>query len=123
MIEGMVSARHEAVIPLHIQGPDGRALEIDAVVDTGYQGLLSLPAAVVSELDLTYSHMTRLTLADDTVADLDVHYATVLWDDEPREIRADIVGSAPLIGMLLLDGYSLRVDVKVGGRVVIDAAP
>ena len=123
MIEGSVNACHEAVIPLRIQGPDGRALEIDAVVDTGYQGLLSPPAAVVSELDLTYSHMTRLTLADDTVADFDVHYTTVLWNDEPREILADIAGSAPLIGMLLLDGYSLRVDVKIGGRVVIDAAP
>ena len=123
MIEGMVSARHEAVIPLRIHGPDGRALEIEAVVDTGYQGFLTLPAAVISELDLPYSHMTWMTLADDSVVNFYVHHVDVVWDGQPRTIRAHSAGATPLIGMLLLDGYSLRVDVKIGGRVVIDIAP
>lgn len=33
MIEGSVNARREAVVPIIIHGPDGRALEIEAVVD------------------------------------------------------------------------------------------
>ena len=123
MIEGTVNARHEAVVHLLIQGPNGRALEIEAVVDTGFGGFLTLPASLVAELALPYSHASQVTLADDTVADLPIHRVALLWDGQPRTIRAHITDSKPLIGMLLLDGYSLRVDVKIGGRVVIDVAP
>ena len=123
MIEGMVSARHEAVVPLSIQGPDGWALDIEAVVDTGYQGFIALPPTMVAELALPFSHTTWMILADDTEASFAAHRATVLWDGQSREIDAHVAGATPLIGMLLLDGYSLRVDVKVGGRVVIDIAP
>ena len=121
MIEGTVNARHEAVVPLRIQGPDGRTLEIAAVVDTGYEGLLAVPETVVAELDLPFYNVTQVSLADDTVVDIDVHHATVLWDGRPREIDADVAGGTPLIGMLLLDGYDLNIKVKVGGRVVIRA--
>ena len=123
MIEGTVNSRREAVVDLRVQGPDGRALEIEAVVDTGYAGFLTLPAEAVSELALPYDHMDWGILANDTVVDFDVHQATVLWDGQRRDIQVDVAGSTPLIGMLLLDEYRLTVDVKVGGRVVIEAAP
>ena len=42
MIEGVVNAAHEAVVALHLQGPEGRTGDIEAVVDTGYSGFLTL---------------------------------------------------------------------------------
>ena len=123
MIEGAINARYEAVVSLRIQGPDERMQDIEAVVDTGYNGFLTLSPAVVAELDLPLSHVREVILADDTVAELDVHRATVLWDGEPTDIPADIAGSTPLIGMLLLEGYRLIIDVEVGGRVAIQAMP
>ena len=123
MIEGAVNARWEAVVDLRIQGSDGRAEEIEAVVDTGYQGFLALPAAVVAELDLPFAHFGQAILADDTVVDFAVHHATVPWDSQPRDIQVDVAGSTPLTGMLLLEGYRLIIDVDVGGRVVIQATP
>ena len=51
----------------------------------------------------------------------DVHYVTVLWDGQPRNIEADATGSTPLVGMLLLDRYHLHIEVVDGGRVVIQA--
>lgn len=51
----------------------------------------------------------------------DVHEVTVLGDGQPRLIQADATGSAPLVGMLLLDGHDLNIQVKRGGRVVIQA--
>ena len=122
MIEGSVNAGREAVVPIIIHGPDGRALEIEAVVDTGYGGFLTLSAAVVAELGLPFAYFGEVTLADDTVAELSIHRVAVLWDGQLRIIRTHVTGSKPLIGMLLLDGYSLRVDVKIGGRVVIEPA-
>ena len=119
MIEGTVNARREAAVDLHIQGPDGRTLEIEAVVDTGYTRSLTLPMAEVAELGLPYANVGQAKLANDSVVEFPVHRATVIWDGQPRAIDADITGTTPLIGMLLMDGYNLNVDVKVGGRVVI----
>lgn len=123
MIEGTVNARYDAVVNLRIQGPDGRSLEIAAVVDTGYEGLLTLPMAVVAELALPFAGSGRGFLADDSPVQFPIHRATVLWDGQPRDIDADITGSTPLIGMLLLDGHRLIIDVEVGGSVVIQAMP
>ena len=53
--------------------------------------------------------------------DFGVHYITVLWDGKPRDIEADATGSTPLVGMLLLDGHNLNIEVESGGRVVIQA--
>ncbi len=63
----------------------------------------------------------RATLADYTEVGFNVYRVTVLWDNEPRHIEADAVGSTPLIGMALLDSHSLYVEIKDGGRVVIRA--
>ena len=52
MIEGVVNADYEAIIPLRIQGPDGRTRDIEAVVDTGFTDFLTLPPALVDELGL-----------------------------------------------------------------------
>ncbi len=123
MIEGTVNARHEAVVNLRVQGPNGQILEFDAAVDTGYEGFLTLPAAAVVELALPFSHTSQAILADDSPVQFPVHHVAVFWDGEPRNIPADITGSTPLIGMLLLDGYRLIIDVEVGGGVVIQAKP
>ena len=121
MIEGSVNAAHEAVVTLTLQGSDGRTQDIEAVVDTGYTGTLTLPTAVVSDLDLSFSHMGWAFLANDDVVSFDVHNVTVLWDGQPRDIEADATGSTPLVGMLLLDRHNLNIEVESGGRVVIQA--
>ena len=123
MIEGTVNDRYDAVVSLQIQGNDGRSLEIEAVVDTGYQGLLILPMAVVTELDLPFAGSGRGFLADSSPVRFPIHRATVHWDGEPRNIPADITGNTPLIGMRLLDGFRLIIDVEVGGDVIIQAKP
>ena len=43
MIERSVNAAYEAVISLSLRGPSGQAQEIDAVIDTGFNGFLILP--------------------------------------------------------------------------------
>ena len=121
MIEGAVNVAYEAVIPLRIQGPDGSARDIEAVVDTGYSGFLTLPATLVAELGLPFAYVGWAFLANDDEVSFDVHDVTVLWDGEPRYIKADATGSAPLVGMQLLDGHDLNVQVKRGGSVVIQA--
>lgn len=119
MIEGSVNANHEAVVTLSVRGPGGQTREVNAVIDTGYSGSLTLPPALVAELELPHVFSSKATLADDTEVSFRVHRVTMLWDSRPRHIEADAVGSTSLVGMALLNAHSLYVDVEHGGRVVI----
>ena len=121
MIEGVVNAAYEAVVSVSLHGPAGQAREIEAVIDTGYNGFLTLPTATVAELQLPFLGRSRATLANGAVETFNVHDATVLWDGQLRDIEADVMGSTPLVGMLLLDGHDLNIQVRDGGRVVIQA--
>ena len=121
MIEGFVNANHEAVVPLSLLGPEGQTREVSAVIDTGYNGSLTLPPALVAELGLPYAFSSKATLADDREVGFRVHRVTALWAGGLRNIEADAVGSTPLVGMALLDAHSLYLEVADGGPVVIRA--
>ena len=85
---------------------------MNAVIDTGYSGALTLPPALVAELELPYVFSSRARLADDTEVGFRVHRVTTLWDSGARHIEADAVGSTPLVGMLLLDGSSVVIQAR-----------
>ena len=110
------------MVRLAIRGPAGATREIDAVVDAGYSGFLTIPEALAIELKLPFAYVGRAFLANDDEVRFDVTTSPFcLWDGQPRDIRADATGSTPLIGMLLLDGHDLSVQARNGGRVVIRA--
>ena len=121
MIQGVVNAAHEAVVTISLHDQEGQTRDIEAVVDTGYSGFLTLPPGLVDELGLPFAYIGQAFLANDAEVDFDVHYATVLWDGQPRDIEADATGSTPLVGMLLLDRHNLSIEVETGGRVLIQA--
>lgn len=121
MIEGVVNAVYEAVIRLPLRGPSGQTREIEALVDTGYSGYLTLPPALVAELGLPFQGDGRAVLANGDEETFDVYGVTVLWDGQPRYLDADAIGPTPLAGMLLLEKHDLHVEVVDGGRVAIQA--
>jgi hypothetical protein len=43
---------YEAIIPLRLQGPAGPERVINAIIDTGFNGFLTLPLALVTALGL-----------------------------------------------------------------------
>ena len=121
MIEGVVNAAYEAVIRLSLRGPLGQVREIDAVIDTGFNGFLTLPPALVAELGLPLLSHGRAALADGSTIAFDVWEVTALWDGMALSVEADEADTTPLVGMLLLDNHSLYVEVVNGGHVVIQA--
>ena len=88
MIEGVVSAAHEAVVTLPLQGPAGQTLAVDAVVDTGFNRFLTLPPPMVEALGLSLTGVNRVVLADSSEVTLDVYRVTVLWDGQARDVVA-----------------------------------
>ena len=120
MIEGAVNAAHEAVIGLVVQGPSGRTRDVRAVVDTGFSRFLTLSPAMVTELGLDFRGADRFVLADGSEVTLHVYAATVLWDGRPRDVDALAADTQPLMGMAMLHGHDLHVEVEDGGRVAIE---
>ena len=123
MITGQVNAYREAVIPLRVQGVGGFDREVEAVIDTGFDGFLTLSSSLIQELGLVWRRRGRAMLADGSDILVDIYEATVTWDGKPRRIAVDEADSAPLVGMSLLDGYELTVQVIEGGRVTIRPLP
>ncbi len=121
MIEGVVNAAYEPIITLGLQGPTGQASEIEAVVDTGFTGFLTVTPALVADLRLRYLSRGWASLADGSEVPFDVYDVTVLWDGRPVRVEADAADTTPLVGMRLLDSHNLNIDVENGGRVIIQA--
>ena len=74
---------------------------------------------MVRELALPFVTSGRATLADGSQVSFDTYQVTVLWEGQLREVLADEADTTPLVGMLLMDGYDLSIQVRTGGRVVI----
>jgi clan AA aspartic protease len=118
VITGQVIA-DEARIRLKVRGPRNREAEIDAVIDTGFTASLSLPPDLIASLALEWRSIDRGILADGSEVLFDVYEGQVLWDRQRRRILIDESDTDPLIGMALLRGYELKIQVRNEGRVSI----
>ena len=120
MIHGTVTSDREAMIDLEVSGSDRQAQRIEAIIDTGFNGFLTLPSNLISGLKLPFVGNRRATLGDGSIAVLDVYLATVLWHDRYYEVLVLQAGGGPLVGMSLLHGNRVTLNVVDGGNVVID---
>jgi clan AA aspartic protease len=121
MIQGVVNLRCEATLAVVIGNSSGQRQVIDTVVDTGFNGSLTLPAAVIAALNLPWSGSDTVTLGDGSETLFDQYTATIIWDGQYREIEIAESDTEPLLGMALLYGYRLQVDTIEGGIVRIEA--
>ncbi len=64
MITGKVTALREATIRLTLTGPNHQQHEVDAVIDTGFNGFVTLPPPIVRALRLPFVGNRRATLGD-----------------------------------------------------------
>jgi clan AA aspartic protease len=122
MITGTVQFG-EGRVRLTVKGPRGREQEIGAVIDTGYTASLTLPPAVIRALGLRWQTVDRVKLADGSTCMFDVYEGKVVWDGKERQILIDEADADPLVGMRLLKGYELRIQVRYRGKVVIMRIP
>lgn len=118
MITGVVNNR-EARIPVRLRGPQEREQDIEAVIDTGYTASLSLPPVQIAALGLHWQGFGRGTLADGSECLFDVYEAELVWDGQVRRLLIDEADTDPLVGMSLLSGYELKVEVCSQGKVEI----
>ncbi len=115
MITGLITSDRQAVIHLTVRDPTGQEQKIDAIIDTGFDGWLSLPSSLILFLGLLWRQRGRALLADGRESVFDIYETMVFWDGQARRLPAHEAETTPLVGMSLLDGYELKVLVQPGG--------
>ncbi|MSP39431.1 MAG: clan AA aspartic protease [Deltaproteobacteria bacterium] len=123
MISGVVNIKREATIHLVVSGPGGKQQDIEAIIDTGFTGFLTLPPARIAALELSWISRQPGVLEDGSIDVFDAFVATLMWDGRLRTVEVESADTEPLVGMSLLDRHSLRIDVPAGGIVTISAIP
>ena len=119
MIVGRVN-RREPIIPLIIREGGGHNLKIEAVVDTGHTGWLTLPPQLIAQLDLPWHSFGQGTLAHGSLVHYDVYLAKVHWNGRVRSVRVSELAAAPLVGMSLLRGSEFRMQTRSRGKLTIN---
>ena len=118
MVNGTVK-NLQILVPVTFVLPGQYKLVLEFVVDTGFEGALTLPIAVVAKLQLPYFSKLNANLADDSNTKIDVHTATVLWNGQEQEVAVLAMGRRPLLGTALLAGKHLGSDFVEGGAAMI----
>ena len=123
MIVGVVNQNLEPAVPLVVRTADGRDSEIEAVIDTGFSGFLTLPSTLVAALQLTWIGREDAMLGDGHTYPFDVYSGTVVWNGQPRNVEVNATDTVPLIGMAMIFGHELRIAAVNGGIVTIESLP
>jgi clan AA aspartic protease len=114
MIQGTVVGL-QILIGVVFRLPNRPDLQIEFVVDTGFEGALTLPQNVVAALGLPALGQINANLADDSSAKVDVYQATILWHGQEVPVALLAMGKRPLLGTSLLDGFNLNADFEDQG--------
>ncbi len=121
-MRGTVAAEgNEALLGVEVLSQAGSSsLRVEAVVDTGFTGHLTLPRATVDALGLPIIGSAESILADGSLVMEDVCLARVLWHGAERPVRVLVADATPLLGMALMRGSELRVECVGGGEVSVE---
>jgi predicted aspartyl protease len=123
-VEGVIDEQRRGRLRLRVRGLFG-TLEIDAFVDTGFNGGISLPISAAVPLGLVLVGAVRTQLADGSeVEDFVFHDWAQIADlpEVPTEVIVTLSGD-PLIGMELLESWDATVSFNLPQRKVIVSTP
>ena len=123
MLTGAINDDLQAWCTVEVLDLNGQPWPIEVVLDTGFNGELALPAAVIRQLDLPMGIRRPAVTATGERVSLMTYRGTVHWYGQLRSIQVVEADSEPLLGMELLLGSRVTLDVRDGGPVTIDLLP
>ncbi len=115
MIVGQVDGNIEARVTLSILSR-GTKEDLSFLVDSGFNGYLAIPEAVVRQLNLPLATVQRGATADGRVSYFDTVDVCVIWDGKPTNVRAQVLDER-LIGTRMLRGFDMQVRWEAGGEI------
>lgn len=119
MIIGKIVDNQEATIELEIVGANDTE-KVEAIIDTGFTGELTLPSDLIDRLGLPRIGELPITLGDGNEIEIDLYLGMILWQGENRIVQVLRTDSRPLVGMSLLYGNRLTLDVITDGEITLE---
>ena len=122
---GEVSLSSGRLVPftsVFVENEVGQLVGCDAKIDTGFTGWLGLPDIYIDILGLEAIDTDMVRTADNELRSVKVYTANIVWGVSSYSVRVHEVGTMPLIGMSLLQGFVMTMDTRPGGAVLIETA-
>lgn len=119
MIVGTVHPNGDAVATIRLRGATGKVVDIEAIIDTGFNDALTLPPELIDDLELAFREEGDYILADGTESTSRMFAAEIDWFGRWRKILIIEIEGDSLLGMAILRGSFLGIEVIDGGRVEI----
>ncbi len=116
---GRINSANEAVVAIDVEGAEGQVVRLEGALDTGYNGFLTLPKPVIDELGLAFLGPAHAALGDGNEVEMDLFLAVVQWEGGPRNVLVLESEGGTLVGMAMLAGCRVILDVEEGGAVSI----
>ena len=99
-----------------VNGP----MNIEFVVDTGFDGDLALPFHLADALEAFPSAYRRVRLADDSESNLPYQKILLDWDEDVLPMEVLILEGMPLLGVGLMEDHLLQAEMRDGGEVSLE---
>ncbi len=120
MIKGKVSGNQQALVTIDVIDGEGRPRPLEAILDTGFTGYLTLPTGSIQQLGLRSVGQRSFELANGELFEFEAYLAAVSWHGRISDVLVLKSDSAPLLGMTLLWGSRVTVDALTDGEVTIE---
>ena len=120
MISGEVRGDRQALVTIEIIDAEGRPRPVEAVLDTGFTGYLTLPEETIRQLGLSSVGRRTFELANGELFEFEAYLASVSWHGRLTDALVLRSGSEPLLGMTLLWGSRVTLDAIAQGEVRIE---
>jgi clan AA aspartic protease len=120
MIQGIFRQGHPRVV-LILPG-QSEDLEVEFIVDTGFEGGLTLPMHLAQQLSARNAGFQNRIQADGSLLRFPCFEFFMEWDEEedPQFVEVLVKESAPLIGTTFLMERLLQIEMTEGGEVTAD---
>lgn len=119
MVIGFVNSHLEVIVPLVIADADGQEHKIECQLATGFLGDLFMPPTQVDALKLPQTGTGQVGYPPGSPAEAPVHQAHVLWCGQKHTISVFAYGQHPVLGLGLLQGYRLNLQMTEGQQVIV----
>ncbi len=106
-----------ATLEIELRWSTCRSGTFDALLDTGFNGAVSLPPENVAELGLPLVREQTVTLGDASDVRVNVHAGQVRFADGWHRYPVLATGDVPLVGMQLMGGKKVCFEAVDGGEV------
>jgi predicted aspartyl protease len=118
MISGVFRDGHPRIV-LTLPGYSGE-FDVEFIVDTGFEGDLTLPPAMARQLGPVPDGFTERMLADGSLHQCPLYAISLDGMDSPNEFEVLVLGVRPLLGTVFLADKLITIEATEGGDVTIE---